>query len=1162
MNFNLPYDRGKYTEFFRNQFLPEDFEQSGEPIPLTFSPQYTQQVTKIGQSRSLDLNVYEVEHTSENDPRVSLSKESFRLLAKYGQKRALVLFVSKTSENYRLSLVTIDLKWEEGKRPIKEYSNPRRFSFFLGPQCKAHTPQQYLKDRIKDLDDLKERFSIEVVNKDFFTEIALLFTKLTGGTRKVKGKTIDEGKGCLKLPDTRDDTIKKEFAVRLIGRLIFCWFLKKKTSKANIQLIPDDVLSTEAIKNDKGVGSYYHSVLEPLFFEVLNTPIDNRKKDYKKASWNLIPFLNGGLFNPHDDDFYKLADTGYSQHLNTLIIPDKWLKDLLEFFETYNFTIDENTPVDVELSIEPEMLGRIFENLLAEINPETGETARKATGSYYTPRPIVEYMVDESLKQYLLVKTSVSETEVTSLLSYADEEPGLADSQKKEVLDALDTIKVIDPACGSGAFPIGVLQKILLLLQKIDPDSKRWLGKMLAKIDDPIVRKEFERKLEREALEYVHKLGIIRDAIYGVDIQPIAVEISKLRCFLSLIVDETIDDTQPNRAVEPLPNLEFKFVCANSLVGLDSSRLTTQKAMELKDRLKKLRADYLVSYGDEKRHTEQEFRQIQSEMARMSLDWGEGTVETLKLADWKPFEEKPCGWFDPEWMFGIKRGFDIVIANPPYIKEYTNRNAFDGLRENPYYQGKMDIWYFFGSIGFDFLKSEGVECFIATNNWISNAGASKFRNKVMSDSQILQFIDFGNFKVFETTGIQTMVYLLKKTSAAKVYTLDYAKLTNDKIDRDDLCKFLTAGASGDDFLKYEVSFKRNEFKDKYITFLKPEINQLLDKVTEGDNLYLTANEIAQGIVAPQTFLNESGARKLEYRFVAGQGIFRLTSKEKNDLKLSKKELDIIKPYYTTEELRRYCGDKNNKYWLIYSKSDMNSRIEDFPNIKKHLDQFKDIITSAFGPYGLHRARDERFFIGNKIVCLRKCEEPTLTYVDFDCYISQTFYVIKTERIALKYLTGLLNSKLIAFWLFHKGKLQGNLFQVDKVPLMNIPIAEPDKETQCLIGTLVDYIILLKKQQAQKPSDKLITSYFEQIIDGIVFELYFEQELKGAGREILKYTTDLKPIDNKMTDAQKMQVIKSEFDRLYDRKHPIRNNLFYMDTIPEIRSIKGLDKDAN
>ncbi|MBD3376985.1 hypothetical protein GF406_18300 [candidate division KSB1 bacterium] len=357
------------------------------------------------------------------------------------------------------------------------------FGWNLGDSS-LHTLCQYNLPALLWTDDPNQAkwhdaFSIEKVTKTFFDEIALLFTDLVGGTRG-KGRNIYNGKNLLKLPDKQSDTVRKEFAVRLIGRLIFCWFLKKKTSKADIPLVPDEILSLKAMDKITGIGGYYHSVLEPLFFELLNTPAEERKKEYKKQPWSFIPFLNGGLFTPHEDDFYDLSDIGTSMHINTLKVPDEWIRELFEVFEKYNFTIDENTPVDVEMAIEPEMLGRIFENLLAEINPETGETARKATGSYYTPRPIVEYMVDESLKQYLGNKTGIAELKITELLSYRDQDGSrFTEKQKKSLVEALHSVKIIDPACGSGAFPMGILQKILLILQKLDPDSKIWLRRCL-----------------------------------------------------------------------------------------------------------------------------------------------------------------------------------------------------------------------------------------------------------------------------------------------------------------------------------------------------------------------------------------------------------------------------------------------------------------------------------------------------------------------------------------------------------------------------------------------------------------------------------------------------------------------------------------------------------
>lgn len=760
MNFKAPYNLADYVDFFQSYFLPEDFESCKEKSEINFQTHFIENITKLGEVPSLDLSVYEAKHQSENDPRVSLSRDSFRFLAQYGVKRALILFISKNSPNYRLSLVTIDLKWEEGKRVKKEYSNPRRYSFFLGPDSKTHTPEEYLikLGRIKDFDDLKNRFSIEVVNKEFYTQIAILFTKLAGGKRTIGREEYDE-KGVLKLPSTNDDTIKKEFSVRFIGRLVFCWFLRKKCSENGISLLPEDLLSSSAVSRNK---SYYHKILEPLFFEVLNTPISDRKKEYRNGFWCKVPFLNGGLFTPHLHDFFDPEPLGMSKHINTLKIPGEWITELFEIFETYNFTIDENTSMDVELAIEPEMLGRIFENLLAEINPETGETARKATGSYYTPRPIVDYMVDESLKQYFLTTTNLHEDKISSLLAYEEAQVDLTSSEKDSAIEVLDRIKIIDPACGSGAFPMGILQKMLLVLQKVDPDSKKWRVKKLAQIDDKILKKELEARLKQENWDYVHKLGIIQSSIYGIDIQPIAVDISKLRFFLSLIVDEKIDDTKENRGIEPLPNLEFKFVCANSLVGLSrkEAQQTMFEATDDIDLLRNLRDEYLRSYGKEKEKIEKKFKETQSRMFRHSLSWGGKDSQTLKLSQWDPFSFESCGWFDPEWMFGIKGQFDIVIANPPYGADLdaTTRKHIEEVYR--YTTGNSNSAILFIEKGLQLTSARGTICFIIPKSFTYSDSWVTARN--MLKENLKNLLDVG--KGFENVLLEQVVFIATKQS--------------------------------------------------------------------------------------------------------------------------------------------------------------------------------------------------------------------------------------------------------------------------------------------------------------------------------------------------------------------------------------------------------------
>lgn len=761
------YDREEWISFLQNRFLPNDFSLRRESIDINFKSRYIEPTAFwIGDCASLgDLAIIEISHGSANDPRVSVSRDAFRLMALHGLDKALFFFVSDNSKNYRFSLITLDLKLE-GKGVKYEFSNPRRFSFYLGEGTKTKTPQSFLieKRRIKDFEDLQERFSVEVVNKEFYHEIQGMFYRLVGGKVRI-GNIMQEHDPVLVLPDTRDRQIMQEFGVRLIGRIVFCWFLKKKLSENGVPLIPESVLSGDAVKE-----SYYHGVLEPLFFEILNTQLNDRRPDFRNDSYDAIPFLNGGLFDPtlHQDFYYHPTSEEKYKPSYALKVPDEWLKKFFEILETYNFTIDENIPIDIDLSVDPEMLGRIFENLLAEINPETGKNAQNATGSFYTPRPIVEYMVDESLIQYLLSKTTVSESELRELLDYKIEDTYLPKDKCEEILKALDDIKVLDPACGSGAFPIGILQKMLLILQKIDPHSIEWLILQLDKIPAAL-RKSVENKMINENWSYKHKMGIIQNAIYGVDIQPIATEISKLRLYLTLIVDENIIDDQPNRNINPLPNLSFKFVSANTLIPLPD--LEREQQLELFDfesifepkikAMQKAREDYFYAGGAEKDRLVARFKEIQKEMAEEIGKSGTGNKRALALALWEPFSDKSGTWFDPAWIFGIDHGFDIVIGNPPWIQSKSMSKEDKKIYKNSFVlaQGQYDIFNLFIERAMFFMAKKSLLSFILPNRFITNIDYAPLRKYLLDNTSIHQVIDLGD-DVFLNVNMPSAILLI------------------------------------------------------------------------------------------------------------------------------------------------------------------------------------------------------------------------------------------------------------------------------------------------------------------------------------------------------------------------------------------------------------------
>jgi adenine-specific DNA-methyltransferase len=1203
MNFNNPYNRADFLNFLETQFLPDDFliKEIEYNNNFGFIPRYLKNATKLGSCPCMELDVFEIIHTSTRDARVGVAQDAFRLmLHKSYNNRALIIFKQEDSPQYRFSLLQIEAEQaDNSSRITRSFSNPRRYSFLLGENAHVKTPTQFLIEKGKltkkeddYFNDLQERFSVEILTKLFYKELSDWYfwalKHVEFPSKPTEAKAYNEGKD-------HNDLVKEHKAtnvIRMLTRILFVWFIKQKG------LIPEELFDEDKLKNDiltelnpiKQTGSfsetgkdsvYYKAILQNLFFASLNCPIkpqsddeDKRKRGFRRNAnygddfgndWlfryrkyfknpddfvelinSKVPFLNGGLFECLDDKHNKIYIDGFTDNLpksERLIVPDyiffgrdenvdlsddygeetpqtkqASVKGLINILKTYNFTVEENTPAEVEVALDPELLGKVFENLLASFNPETKTTARKQTGSFYTPREIVNYMVDESLIAYFKGKTSIEEKKIRPLFQYTDDEHNLSETQVNELIDALYHCKILDPACGSGAFPMGILQKLVHLLQKVDPENYYWkkIQHEKAQLEiqlalDTEDKKERENRLieinnafdiSKNRPDYARKLFLIENCIYGVDIQPIATQISKLRFFISLVVDQNNDtDKDNNFGIIPLPNLETKFVTANTLIGINrpGSQLSLFDTEEIQKLQEELRVCRHKIFSARTKKTKQKYRKLDKEIRMAIADElknnGWGSEDADNLASWDPYDQNSSSpFFDPEWMFGLQREngqlnsaersgyFDIVIGNPPYIKEYTNRKAFDGFREiSPYYMGKMDIWYGFACHGIDLLTENGVLCFIAQNNWTTSAGAKKMRNKVITDTRILQLVDFNDYMVFgDSASIQTMVMFFRKNNQANNYLIDVKKLLNNanKFDLVDL--LANKQTPKTQFQKH--TFLRENYINKLLTFSGNDV--ILDKI-KNNKLYFNASEIAQGIVFPQDFLNKKNQRKLG-KYNIGDGIFGLSEKEKSRLNLSKEESKLIKPYFTTEQIQRYYTDGRNKLWLIYTNSKYNNpnSLNKFPKIKQHLDKFISIITSDNKPYGLHRAREERFFIGEKIISQRKCVgKPVFSYSSFDCYVTQTFYIIKTLRWNMKFLTGLLNSKLVAFWLRYRGKMQGENFQVDKEPLLNIPLPKTDVNQKPIIS-LVNQILETKKENPQTD-----TSEWEDAIDQLVYQLY-------------------------------------------------------------------------
>lgn len=1138
-----PYNRKVWKGFLQAQFTNNKLNAEDRTISLS-DKTLSKQCLSLGNyeiNEYTKIGIFEVELNEKVN--ITRNRVALRNLLKDLTKQvagAMVVFVQ--GDKWRFSYIS--------KRKVKntvtneiqdKETAPKRYTYLFGKNEKALTAairfdkliqkQQENIFQFLTLDDFEEAFSVEKLSKEFFKNYKEAYEDfvqfLTGKRYGKKGnkyveQVIHEPDWQLTALFNKDEKQARDFCKRMMGRIVFLYFIQKKgwlavaKGKKWGEGNPDYLYNL--FTKSKHKEDFYHQELVPLFFRTLCNP------DYEKANNDFrFPYLNGGLFDDSQDRKY-----------NKLYMPERIFQKLFETFNNYNFTIYEDAPDEHTVAVDPEMLGHIFENLLED---------NKDKGAFYTPKEIVHYMCKESLKAYLFAQdenhfgnNELAKQAIDKIIQQQelnDDEKQFAEKNAYKIIGALEQVKVCDPAIGSGAFPMGLLQEIfnaLIYLQELKGFKKG--------VSDADIKKH-----------------IIEESIYGVDIDNGAVDIARLRFWLSLVVDEP----EP----QPLPNLDFKIICANTLIPLGKINeldMDAKASLAVKE-LEKIRHDFFNVSSEEKLQLERRFKKVQTDLLSLrELTTKDNYDFYTKLYGFNPFdfESAPCSWFDAWWMFGIKQGFDIVIGNPPYIKEPTNRKAFDGFRKTKYYQGKMDLWYGFACVMLDNLKSDtGILTFIATNNWVTNAGASKFRNKVVEDAQILQLIDFGNYKIFESADIQTMIMLFKANKKQDEYEFDYRRIIDTQIDLDDVV-LLFNGEKNSKIQLLNPTFNRELLKDKSFLFSEGGIDNILNDILNASNFKLDARlEIAQGIVAPQDFVNKASLEELGKNVELNEGIFYLSDKEKNRLNLSPDEQKLVKPFYTTTELERYYGNNENKYWVIYTDSSFKNpySMQPYPNLKNHLDRFQKVITSDNKPYGLHRARNEHFFIEEKIISLRKCAKPTFTYTDFDCYVSQTYFVIKTKRVNQKYLTALLNSKLIAFWLKYKGKMQGFQYQVDKGPLVELPLIKTEHQEPFAI--LVDYILFLKENKS-KPlfshtENERIVGHLEDVIDMMIYELYFEEHMKEVGIDVLQFITP-KPISDLKNPKDKEEVIQNFYLWLQTPNNQVRQRINIIDVkSPDILS---------
>jgi adenine-specific DNA-methyltransferase len=741
--------RGFSLEGLREFLFYKDFTLGEERVLFELNEDLRERVDHIRLIARKELediitfNVYAIKLREEINERSS-KKRQFQIakdiLRAYSLSAGLFIFYTEEGKPFRFSLV-----FREAYGTKAVYSPYKRYTYFVSPEFPNKTfIKQVGTCEFKNLNEIKSAFSVQPLTKEFYDEIQTWFYHAL--------KNYGYGKEIFFPGGSKEENL-----IRLITRLMFVWFIKQ------MGLIPNKLFDPKELKNivkDFGKGhNYYNAILQNLFFATLNRPINERgwAKDegfpknrrtygvkglYRYEDKFLItpkevlklfediPFINGGLFDCLDKDSQYID--GFSRNRRKQAkVPDKYFfqeeeiitdlskfglgkkrfRGLISIFKDYNWTTDESSPIDQEVALDPELLGKVFENLLASYNPETATTARKATGSYYTPKEIVDYMVEESLKEYFKKnKTNLSEEKIEKL--FYQEEPDLSDEERKGLVQAIADVKIIDPACGSGAFCVGALHKLVEILNKIDPKNELWkleqMQRMMEEISEKgkdISKEEMQYLIEvfneqRNYPDYARKLYLIQKCIYGVDIQNIAVQLTKLRFFLTLILDQKPDKNRENFGILPLPHLETKFVCANTLIGLE--RLVSLKPKEIakieKD-LKRIREKYFrVRDRKQKLELEKRDKKLRKDLAKLLKKNRWKNKDVKKIASFDILDPTArADWFDPAWMFVVVDGFDIVIGNPPYVRQEKIKKEKPLLQKQGYevFTSTADLYVYF-----------------------------------------------------------------------------------------------------------------------------------------------------------------------------------------------------------------------------------------------------------------------------------------------------------------------------------------------------------------------------------------------------------------------------------------------------------------------------------
>lgn len=1245
-----PYDRFLFSSKVLGQVFGSGFKLSSSLISAPATPNKSESTVidkvsiygNIQLDDSTEITCYEV--ILQPKVRIEHSKVAIqqyvRKLLIAGQA-ALINFVAPSNKNvWRLTLVAKDSVLTD--KGVKEKTtNPKRYTFLLGPSetCKTAAERFEVLSTEKEItyQTLVNAFSVEKLSKAFFDEYTLHYQNFCNYLQESNYRksvfNISFPSNATKQEKDKASKPIRDFVKKLLGRIVFLYFVQKKgwlgASDTNYTDGLRDFIK-QLFHQSGGDDAFYSNWLTVLFFNTLNKERTNDDFKMPDGKTVKVPFLNGGLFDKEEFDEHLLtfpAKLFHNPDFEDTILTEKNkgnARGFLDFLDAFNFTVYEDSPDDHTVAVDPEILGHIFENLLED---------NKDKGAFYTPKEIVHYMCQESLTEYLCttlqIKDEVAEREAVNHLLKNKVVDEVLKPEITELEKALDKVKICDPAIGSGAFPMGLLQEIFSIKELIAYETgKEW--------------KPAETKL-----------NIIQNSIYGVDIEKGAVDIARLRFWLSLVVDE--------EKPKPLPNLDYKIVVGDSLISkfdgeiveIDWERKSSvgkadeyvknvqRLLVEVADKQKK----YFNPNNQNKKKLQAEIRNLKIELLINQLSFNKelylsknvtqdsfmptsadiklNTERELKIAGFDKLiaklknllenPDEPFNHFDwkldfPEVLNPYllpdekQRGFDIVIGNPPYLGQKGNNEKFQEVKRiqlgRDFHQRRMDYFYFFFHQAINHSKQKGVITFITTNYYITATYADKLRQDFKNRATIKCLINFNELRIFESAlGQHNLITILtngKDNCSVKVIDTKKKGIANSLILRTILYN------SDKDTLYYSMPNQDIYEGDLNYIRLRPsgsetiDLESILNVVKEQGKPLSEICDITQGIVTGADKLSKSHIQKYGVDGNVGEGIFVLTNQEIRKLGLTETEKTFIKPWFKNSDVSKWITNEDNEDSLIYFTSKSEKKIG--PNLLNHFEKYKPVlinrntrsgtpvitsnvydqfvkgqynisyvmVASAFKRgeyYCISYAREKEFFESPKIVVPQRSLKNTFGFNDSSWYASaDVYFIIQNDlTINLKYVLTLLNSKLYYCWLYKKGKRKGESLELYLIPLSEIPIKVIKKELQLPFINIADYIIFLKKHDFTEVDAQLIPTYFEQIIDGMVYELYFPELLKKHNREIIKHLGDLPEFTDGMSNEQKMKICKKVFDRLHDAAHPVRINLEKMkEEIPEIRIVEGLE----